>query len=111
MTSKLTPVILAGASMWNLFTSSGSPQALSGVDPGYLYEYRLFVTFIGSLLLLFAAKSSACTETVTVSLPMMLGVNGANVTIVCPPHAARADTTCESVNDSAPVMFKVTGTF
>ena len=65
----------------------------------------------GLLKLLFAVTSSGGTETVTVSAPRTAGVNGANVAIPCPPQLAIDGIVCALMNVSAPVTFKVTGTF
>src|SRR5689334_9736340 len=82
------------------------------VVPGYLYEYWFDVTSIGTLLLSFDATPSvdAGTETVTVLLPVDVGVKGANVTGVGTLQPGMLATTRVSVKDSAPAILKVTGT-
>src|SRR6185369_4743197 len=81
------------------------------VEPGYLNEYAGSVTVMLLLFELFAGASSAGTVTVATSLPSAVGVQAANDTTTDPPHGGSDGMICVLVNDSAPVMFSVTGTF
>ena len=67
------------------------------------------VSLSGLLLVLFDATSSGGTVTATVSLPSAAGVNGAKLTVVWPPQAAREAISLLSENVSAPVMLRPTG--
>jgi hypothetical protein len=66
------------------------------------------VTNSGLLLLLSPLASSAGTETVTVLLPRVPGLNAVKVTSVV-LQAGKDATIWVSVNVLAPVIFKVTG--